>query len=122
MMTDSSSTIKDGTLKYACSFTATTKDQKDKLGAVYFVFEDYPEISGAQKKYSSTKKANEHSDGVKVLEHLCDEAYFHSDGDNFYFVMARKGDKVFVLKLNKITSTTSLDEFNRIAKKICDAM
>jgi hypothetical protein len=122
-MTDSSSTTKDGLLKYGCTYTGKVKDQKSgKLGAIYFLYAHYPEISAAQKKYVSIKKANENSEGVKVLEHFGDEAYFHSDGENFYFIMARKGDKVFIIKLNKITSKTSLDEFNNIAKKVCDSL
>ena len=47
-----------------------------------------------------------------------DEAYFHSDGQNFYFIIVRKGEKMFRIKVNKITSTTSLKEFNMIAKNI----
>ena len=118
-LTDSSSTIKEDVLTYLCAYTANSKDQKTgKTGAIYFLFEQYDEISSAQKKYSSIKVANENHEGIKIINDIGDEAYFHTDGQNFYFIMVRKDEKVFNMKVNKITSKTSLDEFYLIAKKI----
>jgi len=105
---------------YQCAYKANTEDIKSKkTGAIYFLFEEYGQVSSAQKKYSFIKTANQNH-GIKTLHDLGDEAYFHTDRENFYFVMVRKGARVFNMKVNKITSTTSLDEFNRIAKNITD--
>lgn len=103
---------------YLCAYKANAEDSKTtKTGAVYFLIEQYPQIPSAQKKYTDTKKANERL-GIEVLDHLGDEAYYHSDGKNFYFIMVRKGNKVFNIKVNKITSTTSLPEFKQTAHTI----
>lgn len=48
-----------------------------------------------------------------------DEAYFQGS-ENFHFIMVRKGDRIFVMKVNKITSKTSLDEFMLTAKNIAN--
>jgi hypothetical protein len=48
-----------------------------------------------------------------------DEAYFHSDGQNFYFIIVRIGKRLFRIKVNKVTSHTSLNEFKRVSKKNC---
>jgi hypothetical protein len=105
---------------YQCAYKANAEDPKSKkTGAIYFLFEEYDQVSSAQKKYSFIKTANQNH-GIKTLHDLGDEAYFHTDSENFYFVMVRKGARVFNMKVNKITSTTSLDEFNRIAKNITD--
>ena len=122
-LTDSSSTIKEDTLEYKCTYTANSKDQKTgKTGVVYFLFEQYAKVSIAKEVYSSIRKANENHEGFKVLYDMGDEAYFHSDGQNFYFILVRKGEKMLRMKVNKTTSTTSLDEFNLIAKNITAAL
>jgi hypothetical protein len=107
---------------YRCAYTANSKEQKKgKTGNVYFLFENYNQVDSARKKYSFIKTANE-KHGIKVIDNLGDEAYFHTDKENFYFIMVRKGNKVYNMKVNKITSTTSLVEFNLIAKKITEAL
>jgi hypothetical protein len=122
-LTDSSSLDKVGISQYLCSYTADFKDLKTgKTGAVYFLYEQFAEIASAKNKYKTIKTANENHEGIKILNDLGDEAYFHSDGVNFYFIMVRKGDKVFNIKVNKITSNTSLDMFNLIAKKITSSL
>lgn len=123
LLTDSSTTAKRDTLEYKCAYTANAKDQKTgKTGVVYFLFEHYTYDSSAKKTYSSIKTANENHEGVKILHDMGDEAYFHSDGKNFYFILVRKGKKMFRIKVNKTTSTTSLDGFNLIAKNITAAL
>jgi hypothetical protein len=100
------------------AYTANAKDKNGaKTGVVYFLIEQYKEDSSAHNVYAAIKTANE-AHGIKVLNGLGDEAYFHSDFENFYFIMARKGNKMFRIKVNKITSTTSLDQFNLVAKNI----
>jgi len=121
-LTDSSSATKENTFTYQCAYFANVKDLKsEKTGCIYFLVEQYAQLSSAKEKYSFIKTANENH-GIKVLHDTGDEAYFHSDRQNFYFIMVRKGNIVFNMKVNKITGNTSLDEFNRIAKKITDAL
>ena len=75
----------------------------------------------AVRFYTSIKKASENH-GIKVLHDMGDEAYFHTDNQNFYFIMVRKGGNLFRMKVNKITKTTSLDAFYEIAKNISSEM
>ncbi|HKR03032.1 MAG TPA: hypothetical protein VJY62_00245 [Bacteroidia bacterium] len=121
-LADSSSGRDHNIFTYQCAYKANAEDTiSGKTGALYFLAEHYSNVSDARKKYSFIKTANENH-GIKVLHDLGDEAYFHSDGRNFYFIMVRKGMRVFNMKVNKITSATSLDEFNIIAKHITDAL
>ncbi|MCU7549987.1 hypothetical protein OCK74_12715 [Chitinophagaceae bacterium LB-8] len=118
-LSDSALTIKEDTLAYKCAYTANATDQKTgKTGNIYFMVEQFAKVSIAQYIYSSIKRANENHEGVKVLHDLGDEAYFHSDRQNFYFILVRKGEKLLRMKVNKTTSATSLDEFNSIARNI----
>jgi hypothetical protein len=120
-LTDSSTTF-GAVIVYRCCYKADSADAKSgKTGAVYFLIERYEDSSAAHKKYIFIKTANQ-DHGIKTLNDLGDEAYFHSDNENFYFVMVRKGAEVFNLKVNKITEHTSLPEFNRAARQITAAL
>jgi hypothetical protein len=115
---DPTSTTGADVTVYKCAYKANKEDTKsNKTGVVYFVAEDYGQLDAAKKKYAFIKTANQ-DHGIKVLNDLGDEAYYHSDNENFYFIMVRKGTRVFNMKVNKITSLTSLDEFNRVARHI----
>ena len=118
---DTATIIGAESLTYQCSYKANEVDPKTQVtGAIYFLLQSYNELSGAQERYAFIKKANE-DHGIKELSDLGDEAYFHTDGSNFYFVMVRKGVNVFNIKVNKITSTTSLEAFNEVARQIAGA-
>jgi hypothetical protein len=117
---DSTPTIKGAVAIYA--YVANSIDSKTgKTGSLYFTCERWDQVAPAKSKYAATKAANE-AQGIQVLDTLGDEAYFHTDGTAFYFIMVRKGARLFNIKVNKITSNTSLDEFHRIAKKIADSL
>jgi hypothetical protein len=108
---------------FRSAYTANEMDPvTKKTGKVYFLAEKFANESEAKKKYSFIKKANQNHEGVKVLDDLGDEAYFHSDGENFYFVMVRKESVVFNMKVNKKTQKTSLDGFNSVARKITNKL
>jgi len=118
-LSDSSSTIKKDTLECKAAYTAYSKDSKTgKTGAIYFMIEQYDQELSAKSAYNAIKISNENHEGVKIIQDMGDEAYFHSDGKNFYFILVRKGRTMFRIKVNKITSHTSLNEFNMVAKNI----
>ncbi len=122
-LNDSSTKEQNNIVTYSSSYFADVLDSKSgKTGSIYFLLEKFDLVSDAKQKYSSIKIANENHEGVKVLHNIGDEAYFHSDGENFYFIMVRKGKNVFNMKVNKITSKTSLVGFNQIAKSITKAL
>jgi len=119
---DSSTILGPESLTYQCGYAANEMDSKtQKTGAIYFLVERFNELSGAQKRYSFIMESNR-DNGIKELKDVGDEAYFHTDGENFYFIMVRKGVNVFNMKMNKITSTTSLDAFNDVARQITAAL
>ena len=122
-LSDSSSTMKKDTLECKSAYTAYSKDKKkDKTVTIYFMIEHYSQELSAKNAYNSIKTANENHEGVKIVHDMGDEAYYHSDGQNFYFILVRKGKIMFRIKVNKITSHTSLSEFNLVSKKISDGL
>ena len=117
---DSVAPIKREAFTYRCAYEANAKDKKTgKTGIVYFVIEQYSQVSSATTVYSYYKRSNENNPGFKELHDLGDEAWF---GNSPLFVYVRKGNRLFVMKVNKMTSLTSLDGFNLVVKHIASAL
>ena len=103
---------------FNCGYTALEADKKTgKTGKLYLACWQYDNVDSAHNAYTFIKVGNE-KNGIKVLQGFGDEAYFHTDNTNFYFIIVRKDKKVFDMKVNKTTSTTSVEEFNAVAEKI----
>jgi hypothetical protein len=102
-------------------YEAVAKVATGRPGAIYFLFEQYHDEAEAIKRYVGTRDANKPM-GIEELPGLSDGAYYHTDGQHFYFIMVRKGKYVFNIKVNKITQTTSLAEFKKTAKNITAAL
>ena len=81
------------------------------------MIEQYNQDLSAKNAYNSIKAPNENHEGVKIVHDMGDEAYFYSDGRNFYFILVRKGKIMFRIKVNKITSHTSLNELTWYQRK-----
>lgn len=117
-LTDSSFKAAPEVSSYLCGYQANSKDSvTGRTGAIYFLFEQYKDISGARIKFESIYASNKPY-GAEKVSSLGDEAYYHTDKQNFDFIMVRKGNYVFNMKVNKRTSTTSLNEFKKVAGRI----
>ncbi|HUS01986.1 MAG TPA: hypothetical protein VMY77_09680 [Chitinophagaceae bacterium] len=117
---DSVSGIKINASTFRSTYIANSMDKKTgRTGIIYFVLEQYPDESSAKTVYSFYKRGNQNKPDFKELPDLGDEAWF---GTSPLFVYVRKGDKIVVLKVNKMTGMTSLEEFNRVSKHIADAL
>lgn len=116
--------IKKGdTLEYKCDYTALNRDAKTgKTGKLYFMYELYAGVPSAANAYTIIYKANSKHEGIEIVNGLGNEAYYHSDGTGFYFFLVRKNEKMFRLKLNKITSPSSEMQFKTVTKRIADKL
>jgi len=117
-LTDSVSKKEVSSSTYLCGYKANLADPKTgKIGAVYFLFEDYQVVDGAIKRFSDVYLSNR-THGMVKIANLGDEAVYHTDNQNFDLMMVRKGKYVFNIKINSRTSTSSLGELEKIVKKI----
>ncbi|HYV54080.1 MAG TPA: hypothetical protein VE933_05835 [Chitinophagaceae bacterium] len=111
------------TLEYKCTYTALSEDDRTgETGKLYFMSEVYDAEDAAKAAYAEIYQANRKHEGVEIVPGLGDEAYYHSDGTNFYFFLVRKDKKMFRLKLNKVTSHSSVTDFKEVARLITDRM
>ena len=121
-LSDSSSAASAQVTEFRSTFTADTADVSGKTGNLYFMYEEHDEVSDAEKVYRDIYRSNKGHEGIEVIDDLGDEAYFHSDGENFYFILVRKVNRLIRMKVNKITSHSSLDEFHAVAREIVARM
>jgi hypothetical protein len=121
MLTCNSFIKKGDTLEYQCDYTALSQDPIiGKTGKLYFMYEIYGEVSAAANAYAAIYEANKRHEGVEVVSGLGSEAYYHSDRSGFYFFLVRKNERMFRLKLNKITTHSSEAGFKEVARGIVD--
>ncbi len=114
---------KGDTLEYKCEYTAISKDEiTGKTGKLGFMYEVYASVAAAQNAYIDIYQANREHEGLEIITGTGDEAYYHSDGKNFYFSLVRKNEKMFRMKLNKVTSHSSEADFKEVTKLIADAL
>ena len=98
-----------------CAYEANNKDEKTgKTGKIYFVIEEYPNVSSAAVVYSYYKRANQNHEGFRELS-LGDEAWY---GNSPLFAYVRKANKIMIIKVNGTTSKTSSDAFDSVVKNI----
>ena len=112
---------KNDTLEYKCDYTAILQDEvTSKTGKLYFMYEVYASVAAAENAYTFFYEANSGHEGIEIVPGLGDEAYYHSDGKNFYFFLVRKKEKMLRLKVNKVTSHSSEAEFKSVTRLIVD--
>ena len=106
----------DGSTKvYSSKYSSNKQDEKSgKTGTLYFMIEEYENIESARISYESIRASNEKAAGVVPLSGVGSEAYFHSDGENFLFVLIRNENFMIRMKVNKTTSHTDEAAFREV--------
>lgn len=105
--------------RFDCNYRSVENDTASgRETNLFFMLEESPDESQAKQIYADIWNSNKNHAGIEILSGVGDEAYAHSDKQNFHFVMARKGKFTIRLKINKATETTSFDELKAFAKKI----
>lgn len=120
-LTQSTSERKPEAMVYRCTYTALTPDPKSNRQVnLYYHFEVYNDIAEASKAYRGILNSNGDMPSLKTLENFGDEAWIDSDNENFCMIVARKGNKMLRIKLNKLTVKSSPTELQKVAKIIID--
>ena len=103
------------------TFTAKEIDAKtQKQGILYYMFERYKTEEEARKTIQTFIKSNKKHKGFELLTAYGDEAFFHTDKQNFCLIVVRKDNKMIRLKVNKVTSKTSFEALRKIGKDLIE--
>lgn len=119
LLKEEASSVTDGGHKYTSTYLSNSSDEKSgNVIALYYSFESYKDEAAASALFKTFKDSNRYADGFELMDNLGDECFFHSDNQNFYLIVARKGNELVRLKVNKITSRTSSTEMKKIASAL----
>jgi hypothetical protein len=99
-------------------FKSTHIGNSSSNHALYFIFESYENELDAKKTFETFKVSNQSFQGFETIENIGDEAFFHTDKENFGLIIARNGNEIIRLKVNKLNTKTSISELKKVAADI----
>ncbi|OYU65315.1 MAG: hypothetical protein CFE22_14565 [Cytophagaceae bacterium BCCC1] len=111
---ESGNESKNGGHKYK----STHIGQSSANHALYFIFESYENELSAKKTFEDFRLSNQSLRGFETIENIGNEAFFHTDKENFGLIIARKGNEIIRLKVNKLNGKTSISELKKVAADI----
>jgi hypothetical protein len=104
---------------YITKSTFAAKEAAGKAN-LYYIFERYNKEVDAKNSYQNIFDSNKKQKGFEQLTNYGDEAFFHTDKDNFCLIFIRKGAKILRLKVNKVTAKTSFSAFKKVGKAVIE--
>ena len=117
---DSACKFSSNVLRYRFDYVADYKDSTSK-GKIFFTFEQYKNDTIAKDIYHTIKSENEKNGSITKMDDIGEDSFLQKDNLNQPFIIFRKENKIFKLKVYYLTSKTSLDELIRISKKIAQS-
>lgn len=120
---EKSVTREKGVGKTRYSFKALANDSLKGIARnLYCIIENYPDAAHSAEAFSIIKTSNADMPGFKAMQGSGDEGYIQTDGQNFYFMMVRKGTRILKMKVNKITARSSFKAFEETGRRITKIM
>ncbi len=120
---EQNSGIKNEVNFFKSTFVANKIDaQTNKLGNLYYAYEVYKNAEEANKLIQSFIQSNQNHHGFERLKDFGDEAFIITDQTNFITFISTKANKMIRLKVNKVTSKTSMLALKRIANKLMNKL
>ncbi|MCP9747191.1 hypothetical protein [Lacihabitans sp. CS3-21] len=99
-------------------YMSTHIGQSSANHALYFIFESYENELSAKKTFEDFRLSNQSLRGFETIENIGNEAFFHTDKENFGLIIACKGNEIIRLKVNKLNGKTSISELKKVAADI----
>jgi hypothetical protein len=119
--TEHASKEKNGVTQFSCTYTAVD-NATNKTSNLYYLYEQYKSPESAHAAYEGLVSANASMPGQTKIDSIGDETWLHTDRGNFDLVMCRKKNHMVRIKINKITSKTSLQALLQFVKETTSKM
>lgn len=118
-LTEEKKELKDGVTKNYITYTALHKEAlTNRPIALYSNFQEFKDSDLAKNAYSAITKNNAQMSGHSSVSGIGDEAWYHSDGENFGLIMVRRNEKLLIIKINKTTKTFSREELMSVCRRL----
>jgi len=109
----------NGGHEYKMTFlTKASQANTDRPNALYYLFTSYRDEKSAKDRFNDVFESNKNHQGFEKLQHLGDEALFHSDDANFMLIMARQKNEIVAIKVNKISKKSSIEELKKVTEEL----
>lgn len=111
--------LKDGMPRNSISYTGLTNDEKTNRSVnLYCIITNYTDVTLAKKAYAEIIKSNMSMPGQTPLQNIGNEAWYHTDNENFCYLLVRKNEHLLAIKVNKLTKKFSFPELKKVVEKI----
>ncbi len=122
-LTEDKNETKDMRTKRSLSYTALEKEPGTSRSVnLYYTLTKHPNLLQARNAYSDILKSNTNLPGQSALKGIGDEAWYHTDNENFSVIIVRKADLIMLMKVNKLTKNFSLEALKAVSKRIVSAL
>jgi hypothetical protein len=113
---EQTSTAENGGHQFKTNFVAKS-DEKVKL---YYLFDSFETETSANNKFDEFYAGNASLTGFQKLENLGSEAFYHTDSENFSLIIARKGNEMIRIKVNKINPKFSKKQMIEVTQIVLE--
>ncbi|MCX2454183.1 hypothetical protein OQX61_23130 [Pedobacter sp. PLR] len=118
-LTDQKKEIKDNLIKRSLTYTSLENEpETNRTVNLNYILTKYADSTLARNAYDDVLKSNHNMSGQTSLIGIGNEAWYHSDNENFSVIIVRKGDKLLLMKINKMTRKFSMEELKKVTKRI----
>jgi hypothetical protein len=107
---DSDEMAENGSRRWGCTFSTTAGESGPRL--FFLLIKDASE-EAARAEFEKVRASNKKHAGFEEWPEVGDEAVVHTDGQNFQFLMARKGANTIRVKVAN-SKDVSLDELKAV--------
>lgn len=118
-LTDQKKEIKDNFIKRSLTYTCLENElETNRPINLHYILTKYTDSTLARNAYDDILKSNHNMPGQTSLTGFGNQAWYHSDNENFSVIIVRKGDKLLLMKINKMTRKFSKEELKKVTKRI----
>ncbi len=118
-ITEDKDSVASGYFRHKYTFsTLRVLNATGQPSNLFYVYEQYANIKEAEKVCEDVRMTNQGLSGFEKVKGLGDEALYHTDARNFRIIIARKGNKIIRMKVNKITEKTSHESLRSVAAEV----
>lgn len=102
-----------------CAYKAIKKDTiTGKTGMLHYVMEQYDIVPIAKRKFKQVFDQNKTSTQFTAIKGIGNEGFLQSVDQNYYMIIVRRDHRILRIKVNEITSFTSIDALKKVAGRI----
>jgi hypothetical protein len=122
-LTEEKKEIKDNLIKRSLTYTSLENEpETNRAVNLHYTLTKYADSTLSKKAYVDILKSNSNLPGQTSLTGIGNEAWYHSDNENFSVIIVRKGDKLLLMKINKMTKKFSLEALKTVTNRIVSAL